>query len=204
MIYKYESRYIVEYSNKSRASFSKGRYGPLIDLIAKQSEKLDYKIFNPYKIVNDILYVYYWDQRVYVTKVIKLNKDNFGLLRTNYWQLNCNGYVWSRTGGGKSYLHQIVIGEKAEGKVVDHINHNPLDNRRENLRLVEYSVNSFNRTPSNKSGVTGVNWDPQRKLWRARINYHYKEYSMCFTHKEDAIAWRKEKEEEFANNVQRL
>lgn len=59
MIYKYESRYIVEYSNKTRASFSKGRYGPLLNLVAEESQKLDYKIFNPYKIVNNILYVYY-------------------------------------------------------------------------------------------------------------------------------------------------
>ena len=102
MIYKYESRYIVEYRNKSRASFSKGRYGPLIDLIAEQSEELDCKIFNPYKIVNDILYVYYWKKKVHITKVIKLDKDNFGLLRTNYWQLNGNGYVWSRTNGIKN------------------------------------------------------------------------------------------------------
>lgn len=44
MIYKYDSRYIVEFSNKTRASYSAKRYGPLLENITKQAEKEDRKI----------------------------------------------------------------------------------------------------------------------------------------------------------------
>lgn len=42
------------------------------------------------------------------------------------------------------YIHNVIIPRKA-GMVVDHINRNTFDNRRENLRLVDYVTNNLNR-----------------------------------------------------------
>jgi hypothetical protein len=44
MIYKYPNRYIVQFSDGSRASYSIKRYGELIEKISRLSEKLDKKI----------------------------------------------------------------------------------------------------------------------------------------------------------------
>ena len=44
MIYKYTDRYIVEFKNKTRASYSKKRYGDLLELVCSLSEKEDKKI----------------------------------------------------------------------------------------------------------------------------------------------------------------
>lgn len=44
MIYKYETRYIIEFSDKTRASYSIKRYGPLIEPLVKLAEKEDRKI----------------------------------------------------------------------------------------------------------------------------------------------------------------
>jgi hypothetical protein len=50
------------------------------------------------------------------------------------------------------YLHHAVIG-KFQGMVVDHINGDPLDNRRENLRVCSYSQNAVNSSYGRKPGV---------------------------------------------------
>lgn len=56
------------------------------------------------------------------------------------WFLNAYGYVvrnGTQCGGrrGQSYLHRDLLGlVKGDGIYVDHVNHNPLDNRRANLR----------------------------------------------------------------------
>lgn len=66
--------------------------------------------------------------------------------------------------GGKQVsvtLHRLLAGKPA-GKVVDHINHDGLDNRRRNIRVTSNAANCFNRRGANrnsKTGVRGVSWD---------------------------------------------
>ncbi|OLC29926.1 MAG: hypothetical protein AUH28_16345 [Acidobacteria bacterium 13_1_40CM_56_16] len=63
------------------------------------------------------------------------------------WQLSKSGYVFRRAYAGKRpnatsrqrdlYLHRHILGlTKGDGKIGNHINRDPLDNRRENLRVV--------------------------------------------------------------------
>lgn len=72
----------------------------------------------------------------------------------------------ARCGGGKMYarrdgqgMHRIIMAaELRPGAVVDHINGNTLDNRRENLRVVSHATNNRNRAAyTNPSGYRGVN-----------------------------------------------
>lgn len=58
---------------------------------------------------------------------------------------------------------------------VDHCNHDTLNNKRENLRIVTPGENQQNKNGSyknSKSGVRGVYWDKTRGKWMAqfRIN----------------------------------
>jgi hypothetical protein len=67
-------------------------------------------------------------------------------------------------------MHREIMKPPA-GMVVDHINHNCLDNRRSNLRIVTHRQNMLNAKPrSDGNGVSGVTWDKEFKKWRARAH----------------------------------
>ena len=72
--------------------------------------------------------------------------------------------------------------------VVDHINHNPLDNRRCNLRVVTDIQNKQNRK-DNTSGILGV--DKYKGKWRSQLQVKGKKYIKYYNTKEEAINGRK-------------
>lgn len=63
---------------------------------------------------------------------------------------------------------------------IDHINRDRSDNRIENLRLVKQGENDKNRSryKNAKGPLTGVNWDSERKKWRADICSGDKRYNL--------------------------
>ena len=67
-------------------------------------------------------------------------------------------------------MHRMIM-KAVKGQMIDHINGDGLDNRKENLRFCTKSQNAANAMLSlgNKSGVKGVYWDKQRKKWHAQI-----------------------------------
>jgi hypothetical protein len=77
-------------------------------------------------------------------------------------------------------LHRVVWeiknGRIPVGVQIDHINHDTLDNRLENLRLCNTSENQANqRKASNKlSKFKGVTWYKARNKWGVRICCHRK------------------------------
>jgi hypothetical protein len=69
-------------------------------------------------------------------------------------------------------LHRVIT-EVGEGLVVDHINHNTLDNRKCNLRICTNSQNNQNRKGAqvnSKSGIRGVYWVKGTNKWMADIS----------------------------------
>ena len=95
-------------------------------------------------------------------KYALVDDDIFEKANKYSWHIETTGYP------ARSYrinykrfnelLHHFVIGKPSNGFVVDHINRNKLDNRKQNLRFISYGqniVNSNLRT-DNTSGHTGV------------------------------------------------
>lgn len=73
------------------------------------------------------------------------------------------------------YLHQFIM--DANGKFVDHEDHNTLDDRKRNLRIVEDSRNAQNRksrNKNNKSGYRNVCWSKSEKKWLVQLQINKK------------------------------
>jgi len=69
-------------------------------------------------------------------------------------------------------MHRRILGLKhADGKKVDHINGNGLDNRKQNLRICSQAENLCNSKVrrDNTSGYKGVSWHRNRRKWQAHI-----------------------------------
>ena len=72
-------------------------------------------------------------------------------------------------------LHQYILGCK--GETIDHINHNGLDNRKENLRIVSRSVNIFNCSKArSNTGYMGISYNKTHKLFQISIAKDGKRY----------------------------
>lgn len=68
------------------------------------------------------------------------------------------------------YLHREVMGA-ASGQFVDHIDRNPLNNQKSNLRFCSQTENNRNvgNTANKTSRFKGVSWDKARAKWKAEI-----------------------------------
>lgn len=117
-----------------------------------------------------------------MTKQIQLSKglvalvddEDFEWLSEFKWCVNDENYAirnvqkngkWTTT-----RMHRDVL-NAPDFMQVDHVNCNPLDNRRCNLRLATNSQNQRNRgsNKNNKSGFKGVSWRVSRQKWLAQI-----------------------------------
>lgn len=76
-----------------------------------------------------------------------------------------------QNGKGKTILmHREIMGNPS-GMEIDHIDGNPLNNQRSNLRLSTRRQNAANAgvRSHNKSGFKGVIWEGRARKWRASI-----------------------------------
>lgn len=103
------------------------------------------------------------------------------------------GYVKGRIGGKLVSLHRVIT-QAPTGVHVDHINRNPLDNRRENLRFVSRSQNMANSRlhKNNKLGVRGVRLD-KHGWYHTECKKNGIRYRKAFRDLETASTWVKEK-----------
>ena len=85
------------------------------------------------------------------------------------WRLQ-NGYAVRYENGRTIYMHREIM-KPPEGMLVDHINHNKLDNCRSNLRVCTRQENMCNRgkCPGSSSRFKGVGYSKEQHKWSAKI-----------------------------------
>ncbi len=106
-------------------------------------------------------------------EVFYIDKKDEPLVRKYKWHIcinkKSNGYQFVIT-SDRILLAQLLMGFPKNVEI-DHIDLDPLNNRRENLRLVTHQQNQINQPlqKNNTSGVSGVSFYPPRNKYRARI-----------------------------------
>jgi hypothetical protein len=107
-------------------------------------------------------------------KVSIVDDEDFETLRWFRWCYMSRGYAVRSSYGERRemlYLHRVIM-QAPPGLLVDHINGDKLDNRRENLRLCSARENLRNRRPDagSTSPYKGVSWNTQKQRWIAVIH----------------------------------
>jgi len=100
----------------------------------------------------------------------RLDFDDYLSFSWLYWRYDQHGYVYNRykiSGKTKERrLHRLIVNAQP-GEIVDHKDHDKLNNRRSNLRIVTAPGNSINRTAAGASGFTGVYYIDN--IWRVHL-----------------------------------
>lgn len=99
------------------------------------------------------------------------------------WTVTPGSYVRTNVpvDGHVLAIHRVILGLKhRDGKKVDHVNRNPLDNRRTNLRLATDAENMQNRgsRPGSSSSYRGVYWNRAARKWGARVGLNRQVYDL--------------------------
>ena len=122
--------------------------------------------------------------------------DDFYKIKDYRWAERPDGYLISMTTGENIRMHRLIMNVKRDF-VVDHINHNTLDNRKENLRICNQHENSKNciKHKNNTSGTSGVSLIKTSNRWRAYIYLNGKQINLgVYKNINDATKARKDAE----------
>lgn len=134
---------------------------------------------NKYRIVGDTI-------RILVIRtngkryVVLIDKEDVGILNNwricvdedKYGKLSVRGYGALFEGKRPKVLLSRLVINADNSLLVDHKDHNSLNNKKSNLRQVTTAQNAQNRkgaTSLSKSGIRGVWWCEEKQKWIASI-----------------------------------
>lgn len=128
-----------------------------------------------------------------------VDKSDWSNLKNYCWHKTKSGYVASNVDGKFMTMQRALIPDVQDGYERHHVNHNRLDNRRQNLQVVTKLENLIDREFKNKtSKQTGVCWYTIKGKWLAYIHKDGEKYILgLFDDEEDAIAVRIQAEIDF-------
>lgn len=131
--------------------------------------------------------------------------EDYDKIKDYCWSIH-DKYIVARDVDGKYIkMHRVVMGVTNPYIKVDHIFHHEYDNRKSELRLATNQENTFNHVlhSNNTSGVSGVSWDSEKDLWRARIFLEGKGIHLgYYDNFENAVTVRLEAEKEYFGEFQ--
>lgn len=175
------------------------KYGRISDRINKGEHKI--------RIEGDVAYVDIYDKTDMKIAECIIDSEDINIVKLSTWSLSNGRHTQYCKSNELGPLHRVILGITDSSIVVDHINHNGLDNRKCNLRTCTNQENICNcEIPkNNKSGCKGVYWAKDKQKWTVQVTINNKtKYIGRYDNLEDAIKARQEASDkyygEFAND----
>lgn len=142
----------------------------------------DIRIFNTYAEFDT------YNRQGEITSTFKVDLDIVDFVKNNKIFKHTDGYATYKIKESKNKnmrLHRYIMGvhnSLDKTIVVDHINRDKSDNRRENLRLVSYLDNVVNTDLliTNTSGHKGISWNKGYEKWEAYIHKNNKKINLGY------------------------
>lgn len=144
------------------------KYGKFID-----SSPKSVKDVNDFKVEGNTATIYTRRSNGEISGFFIIDRDDLDEVITRKWRMWHGRYY---TGVQHPIaISDFLLKDRPNNYVVDHINQNPSDNRRCNLRIVRQANNTMNKRilDANSSGVAGVWFDKTRDKWLAEIKFNY-------------------------------
>lgn len=114
-------------------------------------------------------------------KKVLVDDEDVALVSKYNWCVNSKGYVFHqiRSCGknfGVIFMHRLILNVTSRDVLVDHKNHNPMDNRKENIRPATRFENQRNRksTKNSTSKYLGVYKITKQYKYRSTISIYAK------------------------------
>jgi hypothetical protein len=109
--------------------------------------------------------------------------DYYRLAKFNWYAVpgNRTFYASKKMAQTNINMHRLIM-DAPKNLVVDHIDHNGLNNRKSNLRICTNAQNACNMRPYRgvSSKYKGVSWSKKKKKWEAGIKRDQKRYRLGF------------------------
>lgn len=131
--------------------------------------------------------------------------EDYDKIKNHYWNESTSSHGYTRLVACKKFgdnfeSNNISITQLLGLKEYDHIDKNPFNNRKDNLRQATKSQQCINRNKfkNNTSGYIGISWVERDKKWTSYLQIDHKMIHLgYYIKKEDAIKARLEAEAKY-------
>lgn len=148
------------------------KYGKFLDNIPRTNSDL-----NDYVVSDGVAYFNLYNQKNEKIATFIIDVCDIQKVKYHKWRLS-HGHVVTglpSKGQQRDLSHVVLDIQKDDSVVVDHINGDPLDNTRDNLRICSQGENVLNKRfmSNNASGFIGVSYKKDRDRYDPEIRFGY-------------------------------
>lgn len=148
------------------------KYGKFLDANPRANHDL-----NDYKVDEEVTTVFVYNQKNDCVGQFLIDTEDLPKIKYHKWRFSHQHVV---TGSGAGHIREcshviLQIPKEKDDTIVDHINGDTFDNRKQNLRICSQQENLLNQSSmiTNTNGFIGISFESQRNKYSAEIRKGY-------------------------------